>query len=341
MRLGGLLATLVAAFAGLALGLALTALFGENPFHVAQILWLSAFGSWYDFGATLSFATPLLFTGLSVSLAYRAKLFNVGAEGQMLAGAMAVAAVGIKAPELPLGLVWGIAAAAIAGAGWGGIAGLLKTKRGSHEVITTLMLNFIAAGMTSLVCVEILKDPASQNPETLPVGAAFRFAKLTLFDDAPVHHALTLAVCLSLVLYIVFNFTGAGYALRAVGLNPAAARGGGLDVARIQLGAMAGAGALAGLAGAAEVMGQAGRLRLDFSPGYGFTGIAVALLARANPIGAIFSALLFGALHKGGIDLDFETNTVTQELSMVIQAMVIIAMAMPFGERWRPAWKRV
>src|SRR5690349_4597016 len=171
-RMPRLLQPILAVVVGLCLGLAVTWIAGENPWHVFKILCLGAFGSSYDLGMTLFYATPLLLTGLSVMLAFHAGLFNIGAEGQLTMGALAVAALGACWPKCPglLAPVLGILVAAVGGAVWGAIPGWLRARRGSHEVINTIMLNFIAAGLASYVTLYLLKDTSTQNPETQPVG---------------------------------------------------------------------------------------------------------------------------------------------------------------------------
>ena len=159
---------------GLALGLGVTWMAGENPWHVFIVLGKGAFGSGYDFGMTLFYATPLIFTGLSVAVAFHAGLFNIGAEGQLTMGALAAAVVGAIWPGLwsPLAPVLAALAAILGGTLWGAIPGWLRARRGSHEVINTIMLNFVAAGLSSYVALSVLKNPDSQNPETRPIGAS-------------------------------------------------------------------------------------------------------------------------------------------------------------------------
>src|SRR5712671_517533 len=187
---------ILAVFAGLCLGLAVTWIAGENPWHVFKILCLGAFGSSYDFGMTLSYATPLVFTGLSVAIAFHAGLFNIGAEGQLTMGALAVAAVGALWPHCPqvVAPLLGILAAMLAGTLWGAIPGWLRARRGSHEVINTIMLNFIAAGLASYVSLYLLKNPDSQNPETRPIGLGYAIPQFGIFGGAPVSAALPLSV---------------------------------------------------------------------------------------------------------------------------------------------------
>src|SRR5947209_2414524 len=185
---------------GLALGLAVTWIAGENPWHVLRIMAKGPFGSRYDLGMTLFYATPLVFTGLSVAVAFHAGLFNIGAEGQLTIGALAAAALGAVCPGLPVIIapVLGILATFVAGALWGLIPGWLRARRGSHEVINTIMLNFVAAGLASYVTVHLLKNPATQNPETRPIAPSYLIAQLTLFGGAPVSLALALALLAAL-----------------------------------------------------------------------------------------------------------------------------------------------
>lgn len=314
---------------GLALGLTAVAIAGENPLHVLVILGKSAFGSAYDLGMTLFYATPLIFTGLSVALAFQAGLLNIGAEGQLTLGALAAASFGALVPSLPAPLSWiGASFAAFAaGAAWGFIPGWLRARRGSHEVINTIMLNFVAAGVASYVTIYLLQSPDTQAPETRPLTAAYLLPRLPGVGEAPLSWAFPLALlCAGLVGVFLFRSV-LGYEFRAVGLNDAAARESGIDPARTRILAMTVAGGLAGLVGVGEVLGNAGRFKLGFSPAYGFIGVAVALLGRARPLGVVASALLFGALHKGTGDLDLETDHITKDLSLVLQACIILCVA--------------
>src|SRR5882724_9530313 len=299
---------------GLALGLGVTRIAGESPWHVLQILWKSAFGSSYDVGMTLFYSTPLILTGLAVAVPFQAGLFNIGAEGQLTLGALAAAAVGAVWPALP----WPVApvlatlAAILAGMLWGAIPGWLRAKRGSHEVINTIMLNFIAAGIASYVTLYLLKNPDTQNPETRPIGTGYLIHQFGMFGGAPVSTALLLAIVAAILVWVLLWRSVIGFEMRAVGQNEIAARAAGIDAGRIRILAMALAGGLAGLVGVGEVLGNAGKFRLGFSPQYGFIGIAVALLGRNQPVGVVAAALLFGALHKGTADLDLETEHVTR-----------------------------
>jgi general nucleoside transport system permease protein len=324
-----LLQPVLAVALGLALGLAVTWGAGENPWHVFMILGKGAFGSSYDLGMTLFYATPLIFTGLSVAVAFHGGLFNIGAEGQLTLGALAAAGLGAIWPSLgwPVAPVLAGLAALLAGALWGAIPGWLRARRGSHEVINTIMLNFVAAGLASYVALYLLKNPASQNPETRAVGAGYLIHKFEVFGGAPVSLALPLALGVAFLVWVLLWRTALGFEIRAVGQSESAARAAGIDTGRIRIMAMGIAGGLAGLVGVGEVLGNAGKFRVGFSPEYGFIGIAVALLGRNQPAGVVAAALLFGALHKGAGALDLETERVTQELSLVLQALIILSVS--------------
>jgi general nucleoside transport system permease protein len=314
---------------GLALGLGVTWAAGENPWHVFNVLIKGAFGSGYDLGMTLFYATPLIFTGLSVAVAFHAGLFNIGAEGQLTLGALAAAAVGALLPGAGRLLAPCLAAlaAVLAGALWGAIPGWLRARRGSHEVINTIMLNFVAAGLASYVALDLLKNPASQNPETRPVGEAYLLHQFGMFGGAPVSLALPLALVVAWLVWVFLWRTVLGFELRAVGQSESAARAAGIDPGRIRILALTLAGGLAGLVGVGEVLGNAGKFKMGFSPEYGFIGIAVALLGRNHPAGVVAAALLFGALHKGAAALDLETERVTQEVSLVLQALILLSVS--------------
>jgi simple sugar transport system permease protein len=314
---------------GLFLGVLVTWFAGENPFHVLEILFVSAFGSRYDFGMTLFYSTPLVLTGLAVAIPFQAGLFNIGAEGQLTMGALAAAAVGIGFPSAPwpLAPLFAALAAFAGGAIWGAIPGYLRAKRGSHEVINTIMLNFVAAGLASWVTLYLLRNTSSQNPETAPVGPSYLIHRLPFYDDAPVSWGLLIAPLVVLAVWFLMSKTVWGYELRAVGQSEKAARAGGVNSARVQIAAMALAGGIAGLVAVPEVLTNSGNFKIGFSPDYGFMGIAVALLARGKPFGVLAAALLFGALHKGTGSLDLETEKVTRDLSLILQALVILSVA--------------
>lgn len=318
---------------GLTIALLLTMLAGESPLHIGGVLFRSAFGSIYDLGLTLFYTTPLIFCGLSVALAFHAGLFNIGGEGQLTMATLTAAAIGVFLPNVPFPIapILALAGALAMGALWGFIAGWLRAVRGSHEVIVTIMLNFIAAGLSSWFTLRVIPNPASQNPETAPVGAGYMLKDYDLiarfFPDTPVSAALVVAILVAVSVWVLLWKTTFGYELRAVGANPEAANRAGISEKKIKIGAMALAGALAGFVALGEVMGSAGQFKIGFSADYGFIGIAVALLAQNNPIGVIFAAFLMAALHKGASDLDLETTTITRDFSKIIQSLIILGVA--------------
>lgn len=345
---------ILAVFVGLSLGFLVIAAAGKpNPFalafdgqvlegisifarHFADAAWFladGAFGNMVNLGNTLYYTVPLIFTGLSVAVAFHAGLFNIGAQGQLIVGCLAGAAFGIAFPDLPgfLAVVLGVLAAGLAGATWGAIPGWLRARTGSHEVITTIMLNFIAAGITSWITLGFLQNPDSQSPETSPVGDGFLLHPISwggrpLFDSAAVTHSLEFAVVVALLMWIFLYHTVPGFKIRAVGQNPHAARGAGVSVGGVQTAAMALAGGLAGLVVLSEIFAGEGKFRIGIMD-HGFTGIAVALLGRCHPVAIIFSAFLFGALHNGSMGLEFESEYVTQEVSMILRGLVILSVS--------------
>lgn len=239
----------------------------------------------------------------------------------------------------PIAPLFALFAALGVGAVWGWIPGWLRTRRGSHEVINTIMMNFLAAALVNWVVTAWFQNPESQSPETRHVAAAYFLRDwdpvARWFGDAPVSLAFPVAVALAALLWVFLWQTPWGYEIRASGENEAAARVAGIDVARARQRAMALAGLLAGFVALSEILGGAGRFRVGFSPDFGFVGIAVALLARNHPIGVLFTALLFGALHKGSADLDIETEYVTRDLSLVIQALVILCVTAAGAWCWK------
>jgi ABC-type uncharacterized transport system permease subunit len=324
---------LIGLVVGLSVALLITLFAGENPFHILAILFKSAFGSMYDLGLTLSYTTPLIFCGLSVAMSFHAGLFNVGAEGQLTIAAVTAAAIGILFPQIPFPLapLAAFVAAILAGGLWGFIPGWLRAIRGSHEVIITIMMNFIAAGLASWLALKVIPNPNSQNPETAMVGANYLFKDYDLiakiFPDTPANASLGIAILLAVIMWIFIWKTTMGFELRAVGSNPEAAKRAGISQKKILMVTLAISGMLAGCVALSEVLGSAGQYRVGFSPDYGFIGIAVALLANNNPIGIIFAAFLMGALHKGAADLDLETTTITRDFSRIIQSLIILGVA--------------
>jgi len=325
----GVFQPVAAILLGVALSLVAVKLLGDSPLLVLKTLVKSAVGTREDLGMTLFYATPLIFTGLSVSIAFQAGLFNIGAEGQLVWGAMAAAIVGILGKNVPASVapVLGALAAMVAGGIWGFIPGWLRARRGSHEVINTIMFNFIAIGVTSYLTLYLFKTEENQIPETAAIASQYLLGKWNWFGDTPLNFSFLLALLTAVFVWIVLWRTTLGFEIRAVGDNEEAARTVGIDAGRIRMIAMTFAGAVAGMVGINEVLGSTGKFIIGFSPDYGFIGIAVALLGRNRPLGVVCSALLFGALHKGAGALDMETEKVTRDFSQILQGLIILSVS--------------
>lgn len=321
---------------GLFLSLMLAFLAGENPLRVLKILIASSFGSADDFALTLFYSTSLILTGLSVALSFRAGLFNIGAEGQLYIGSLGSTVLAIELMQS--GIVHQPVLAFLAatifafsfGALWGSVPAFLKAYRGSHEVIVTMMMNFVAAGIVSYAIVGPYKNSNSQSPESLLVPSAMHFPVWDpihkLLPNSPINLTFLLAVLLCFVFWFIFERTRTGFEWRAFGLNPSAADLNGISKTKYILLSMSLSGGVAGLVALNEIFGSAGKLRLGFSADYGFIGIAVALLARNHPLAIIPSALLFGALQKGASDLDLETERINRDFAKVIQAVIVLSV---------------
>jgi len=333
-RLGPALGPLLALLAAFAAGGLLIAAVGDDPIAVYGLLIGSAL-SWPDgIGYTLFYATPLIFTGLAVAVAFRAGLFNVGAEGQLYAAAFAAAWVGITCAGLPGWLLAPLActAAVAAGGAWGALPGILKARFGAHEVITTIMLNFVAVALAGYLTQYRYRQPGDAILETRTVGAGAHLARLgSLVPGLPARIPLNLAFPAALaacgLVYVLLWRTRWGYELRVTGASPGAAAYGGIAAGRQLVIAMAISGALAGMVGINEVLGYRYRYYDGFSAGYGFTGIAVALLGRNHPAGVALAALLFGALVRGGLFVGIFSEHVSRDLVLVLQGLAILFVA--------------
>src|SRR5882672_5881890 len=329
-----LLFPLVAVIAAFVIGGILILIIGDNPIEAYRLLLGSAL-SWPDgIGYTLFYATPLIFTGLAVLVAFRCGLLNIGAEGQLYVAAFATAWVGITLANLSAWILLPLcfAAAIVAGGVWGAIPGVLKARFGSHEVINTIMLNFIAVALVSYFTQYHYKIPGDPIMESSPIGEGARIARLGKFipgfpERIPLNLAFLLALFACLLVYLFLWRTKWGYEIRATGSNPSAAEYGGISIRKQIVLAMAVSGALAGMVGINEVMGYRYRYYDGFSANYGFTGIAVALLGRNHPVGVIISALLFAVLQRGGIPVDAFTQHVTKDIVQVLQGTIILFVA--------------
>jgi simple sugar transport system permease protein len=278
---------------------------------------------------TIISATPLIFTGLSVALAFRVGLFNIGAEGQLYLGALFAVIAGFALVGLPwfIHLPIAIGAGFLGGALWGFIPGILKARTGAHEVIVTIMLNFVAYNLinwalkTDLVQREGRSDPISKIIEPSAVIPP-------LLGGLRAHWGIVLALLAAVAVWWLLFRSTKGFEFRAVGFNPRAARYAGMSISWSTVLSMVTAGGLAGLAGAAVILGGSGTLSPGFSPGYGFDGIVVALVGATRPLGGVAAAFLFGALRAGATPMQAATGTPI-DIVVVIQALVIMFMAAP------------
>lgn len=332
----GLVIPLLATFTALIIGAIIIVLTGSSlsdALNAYGALLQGSVGSLRAISETLTAATPLIFAGLSVALAFRAGLFNIGGEGQALIGGMFAVWVGFSITGLPIyiHLPLAILAGIVGGAIWGFIPGVLKAKTGAHEVITTIMLNYIALRLvdyflkTSIFQREGRNDPVSKTVEASANYPAF----LSSIDPAlRVHAGLFVALAAAVFVSWLLFRTTIGFEFRAVGANPNAARYAGISVTKVYILVMLVAGALAGSAGAGQVLGVLDRATPGFSEGLGFDGIAVALLGRSNPYGVVAAALLFGGLRAGGQQMQVSAN-VGIDLIAVIQALIIMFVAAP------------
>jgi simple sugar transport system permease protein len=317
------------------LGIALIVVFGVgsiamllahvSPFDGFYALFDGAFGTTSEFAETLVSATALLFPALGVALAFRAGLFNIGAEGQLVLGGLAAGVIGVFVPGPPVvSIVATLLAGAIAGGFWGGIAGFLKSRFGANEVIATLMLNVVAALLATYAVDGPLHFATANEGET-PLLAKTAWLP-TIVPDTRLTISIVIALLLALALRFVFNRTIFGFELRAAGEAPEAARRAGVDLRSIALQAMTYSGAIAGLGGATLVTGVLHRFNTGLSPGYGFVAIAVALVGNLEPIWIAVAAFAFGILQNGALSMQAEAN-VPRDIVNVIEGLVIIALA--------------
>lgn len=306
---------------------------GENPIEAMQIMVRGAFGSAYGWGYTLYYATNFIFTGLAVAVAFHAKLFNIGGEGQAALGGLGVAVVLLSLgwPHWSFALMAAILGAALFGAGWAAIPAYLQAKRGSHIVITTIMFNFIASALLVYLLVNVFRVEGSMAPEsarfaeTVHLPNAADFAGFLGFrSSTPLNFAFFIALLACVAVWVLIWRTRLGYEIRAFGHSETAAVYAGINPTKIIMITMLISGGLSGMMAINVVMGEAERLVLDFTEGAGFVGIAVALMGRSHPVGVVLAALLFGALYQGGAELQFEMPAVSREMIVVIQALVIL-----------------
>ena len=320
---------------------------GENPIQAVREMIFGALGYGEGFGFTLYYTTNFIFTGLAVAVAFHAGLFNIGGEGQAYIGGLGVALVALSFGEIfPWWITFPIAiiGAGLFGAAWALIPAWLQATRGSHIVITTIMFNFIAASVMVYLLVNVLKVPGSMEPATArfaPGGTLPVLREIIpAFGFSPANISIFWALACCVFVYILIWRTRLGYEMRTFGFNQTAAIYAGISPTKIIVVTMLISGALAGMMALNEVMGQAQKLQDNFTAGYGFVGIAVALMGRSHPVGIVLAALLFGILYQGGAELAFAMPAITRDMIVVIQGLVIL-FAGALEHMFRPSLTRL
>ncbi len=308
---------------------------GENPFTALAIMLKGAFVYGGSLGYTLFYTTNFIFTGLAVAVAFHAMLFNIGGEGQAMIGGLGIGVFVLLLDNIIppfILLLFSLPVAAAFGAFWGYIPGWLQARRGSHIVITTIMFNFIAASIMVWLLAGSLMAPGQMSPETRSFAEGISLVKIhyliNMFgfkiSHSPLNISFFIAIITSIFVWYLIWRTELGFKIRATGHSAKASIYAGHDSPKIIIITMAISGALAGLMAINEILGVQQRVVLNFTSGYGFTGIAVALMGRNHPVGIFLASLLFGALFQGGAELDFEFQSITREMVLMIQGLIIL-----------------
>lgn len=300
---------------------------GYNPVDAYISMATGAFGDTFGIGQTFTQATPIIFTSLAFLICFKAGLFNIGAEGQFLMGAMGATIVGIYVKGLPwfIHVPLTIIAGMVLGGVWGLIPAVLKTRFEAHEVITTMMLSYVARYLTSYMVNYPIKAPG-WVAQTVKLETT---AELTrILPPTQLSGAIFIAIIFVAITQILLQKTVLGFELRAIGLNPSTAENSGININRGIIIAMILGGAFAGLGGACEIMGVHQRFIDGFSPGYGWDGLAVALVGGLHPVGVLLASILFGALRSGGMIMA-RAIKVPQDLISLLQGLVIVFVAAP------------
>ncbi|MEN6368327.1 MAG: ABC transporter permease [Thermotogota bacterium] len=338
------LESVVAAIVGLLIGAVLMYIWGFDPWKAYWALLRGAYGGSYEWASSLARGTPLILTALTFSICVRAGMFNIGAEGQMMIGAMAAVCVALFKAPVGLHLVIGLVFAAVAGALWSVVPAILKVSRGVSEVISTIMFNWIGRWLALYLAIYVIVDPMRAE-KTLTVPVTARFPILVRGTDLSA--SIFLAVGVALVMYFLLWHTTLGYEVRAAGLNPTAARYGGIRSKRTMIVSFLLGGVTAGLAGATIAMGLPPSYAIFGGGGLpeltnlGFDGMAVAMVGRNHPIGILVAGVFFGGLNAGGRVMQFYgSNPVPLEMIRVVMGAIVLAMAIPELIRLFPAIKR-
>jgi simple sugar transport system permease protein len=328
----GIRLPLISVVLAMLIGAIILMISGANPWLAYKALFTGSFGSLTAIGRTLEKATPLLFSGLAISFAFKAGLFNIGAQGQLLLGAIVAAGIGFGVEGLPayLHIPLALVGGAVAGGVFAAIPGLLKVTTGANEVITTIMLNYIAINITDFLADGIWKDTSPGNI-VARTPAILSSAEIPKVGGLPL--GFLLAVLVAILVWWMINKTTLGFEVRTAGMNQRAAKYAGIKVAYIIVLTMVISGILAGIGGAIETMGVVGRFQPGFNVGLGFDGITVALLGKTSPIGNVFAALLIGAMKAGSSQMQFDAG-VAAEITSVIQALMLFFIAADMIIRW-------
>lgn len=302
-------------------------------------LWDASFQNLRVFGNMLNKACPLLFTGIAVAIANRGSVFNIGAEGQFLLGAVASTWAGITFTGLPgpALIVLMVLAGALAGAAWAFVPGILKAKLAVSEVITTIMFNYIALHLVGILVRTVMRDRTKTEPQSYTIAKQGYLPDL--IEKTKLHPGFFIGCIVAIVIFILLFKSHFGYEVRAVGLNRVAAQYAGISVNRTMVVTMLLSGALAGMGGAFEVAGSSHYLYERISPGYGYTAIAVSVLAGDNPIGVIFSSLLFGFLESGSSSMQRSVG-VSASFADIVKGIIIIFVAIAAVKRYAGASKK-
>jgi simple sugar transport system permease protein len=322
-RGAGVLTQVSAVLLALIAGGVIIAIFGFNPFDAGLNLLKGSFGNLNAIGETLVKATPLIFTGLGYALAARCGMVNIGAEGQLYMGGFLSTLAGVCSTNLPgfLHLPLAVLAGFTGGGLWGLLAGWLRVKFGASEVITTIMLNYVAQYWVSFLVSGPMKEPPGAFPQSMPIPETAALPRI--IPGTRLHLGIVLALMCVYIFYFFLWRTTMGYETRVAGINPEAARYAGMNPSKNILLGMFLAGGFAGLAGTCEILGVQLRLIANFSPGYGFDGIAVALLGQNTPIGIVLAAFLFGVI-RAGANLMQMVSGVPVPVVYIIQGLVIL-----------------
>jgi len=337
-RLGRITPQFVALICAFLAGAIVLYVTGYSPIDAYGAMAAGAFGDVFGIGQTFTQATPIMFTALAFLFAFKCGLFNIGAEGQFLVGAFASAVVGISFEWLPspLHVPLALLAGVLGGAFWAFIPALLKTKLGTHEVITTMMLSYVARYLTSYMVNYPFKAPG-WVAQTVPITASSELPRI--LPPTQLSLAIIIALILAWATWYVLQRTSIGYELRAIGLNVAASQAAGINIQRGMILALIISGAMAGLGGAGEILGVHRRFIDGFSPGYGWDGLAVALVGGLHPIGVVLASILFGALRSGGMVMTRVTG-VPIDIVSILQSLVIFFVAVPTVTQYLLKWRR-